>query len=332
MPGTQVINKILKSGQVRRFTNRLRGRSTTAETPSTANVAATPPRVLSLIELDLEFYSKHNPDLPGRSDDDLKYHYFNHGYWEGRQSNSWCLRETLIKSLKVGKTLEIGPFCSPILQGPSVKYLDMLGTEELKARARSLQLDAQNVPHIDFVSPDGTLCAVDEKFELVVSCHNLEHQTDLVGHLNEVSALLEPSGTYALIIPDWRFCFDANLSKSTIADVLEAHEQKRKTHTLASVIEHRALTTHNEPNAHWTELKRRRQSYHPLDVRRVRAALTEYAQANGAHIDVHAWQFEPFSFADIVRCLIELDLIEFRDIRCSGPVQGRAEFTAQLIK
>lgn len=317
---------------MRRFANRILRRKTgPAEAPSTIE-APTPGPLLSLIDLDLAFYRKKFADIPGRSDDDLKYHYFNHGYWEGRQSNQWCLREAFVDSLSGKKTLEIGPFCAPILSGTDVKYIDMLSTDDLRARARSLGLNAGGVPHIDFVSPDGTLQAVDDSFELVVSCHNLEHQTDLISHLNEVSAILEPSGKYALIIPDWRFCFDANLSRSTIADVLEAHDEKRKRHTLASVIEHRALTTHNEPDAHWRELRRRSHAYHPLDVGRVKAAITEYEQANGAHIDVHAWQFEPFSFADIMRCLIELGMINFRDVRCSGPVYGRAEFTAKLIK
>lgn len=328
-----MIDQLRKSLQVRRFIDRVLGRRPKHNTtPAAPNAAPAAPRVLNLIELDLEFYRKRYPDMSGGSDDDLKYHYFNHGYWEGRLSNTWCLRETLIESLKGCKALEIGPFCSPVLTGASVKYLDLLDTEELRARAEALQLDAGGVPSIDFVSPDGSLDAVDETFELLVSCHSLEHQTDLVGHLNEVSALLEPSGSYALIIPDWRFCFDANLARSTIADVLEAHDQRRKTHTLASVIEHRALTTHNEPDAHWAELRRRGYAYHPLDVGRVKAALKEYEQADGAHIDVHAWQFEPFSFADIVRCLIELDMIDFSDVRCAGPVHGRAEFTAQLIK
>ena len=57
-----------------------------------------------------------------------------------------------------GVDIEIGPFANPLLHGPNVKYLDVLPTEQLITRAREL---------------------------------DIEHQPDLIKHLNQVEAILE---------------------------------------------------------------------------------------------------------------------------------------------
>ena len=85
----------------------------------------------------------------------------------------------------------------------------------------------------------------------VFSSHCIEHQPDLVRHLQEVANLLEPDGAYFLLIPNKLYCFDHFIAETSVADVMLAHHLGHRVHTLASVIEHRALTTHNDPSRHW---------------------------------------------------------------------------------
>ena len=147
--------------------------------------------------------------------------------------------------------LEIGPFAHPMMRGEHVDHLDVLPTEALRARAVSLGMDPGGVPDIRWVSSGGDLSVVTERYDAVVSSHAIEHQPDLIRHLQQVEALLRPGGSYYLLIPDHRYCFDHFLVPSTTAQVIGAHVERRSVHTAASVIEHRALTTHNDPVRHW---------------------------------------------------------------------------------
>jgi hypothetical protein len=118
-----------------------------------------------------------------------------------------------------------------------------------------------------------------------------------VRHLNQVADLLKPNGRYYLLVPDHRYCFDHYLLPSTVAQVLGAHLENRKVHTLSSVVEHRALTTHNDPARHWAG-----DHGDPKENRagRIASAIQEINDANGAYIDVHAWYFTPQSFRQII--------------------------------
>ena len=63
-------------------------------------------------------------------------------------------------------------------------------------------------------------------------------------------------GCYVLFVPDKRFRFVNNVSESSVADVLDDHVENGGRggaghHTLRSVIEHRVLTSPNEPTFHW---------------------------------------------------------------------------------
>ncbi len=284
-----------------------------------------------LIEMDIGHYRNAHQDLRYHSDAALREHYALHGYSEGRLSHPLALRENFVTYLRGHKTLEIGPFVNPALTHERVKYLDVLSTDELRERAEEIGLSVRNLRNIDFVAKDGGLGLVDEKFELIFSSHNLEHQPDLIHHLNEVSSKLTESGRFAMLVPSAKHCFDADLPLTKISEIFNAHQERRRLHTIGSVIEHRALTTHNDSGVHW---KAASQSavYKRLEPNRIQAAVTEYHASAGAYIDVHSWQFEPHTLADILRTLIHLEFIKFSSVKCWGPVYGRNEFAVELLR
>ena len=136
-------------------------------------------------------------------------------------------------------------------------------------------------------------------FDVVLSSHVIEHQPDLVAHLNAVERLLVPGGFYFLLIPDKNYCFDHFIAESTIADIVDAHHSRRKIHTLRSQIEHAALATHNNSRRHWS-------GDHGmlLDVKeRVMRAIAQYEQAPDDYVDVHAWYFSPATFRQNINLL-----------------------------
>jgi SAM-dependent methyltransferase len=102
---------------------------------------------------------------------------------------------------------EIGPFDRPaveFLHGPGVviDYADDLDTAELMARARTIpERNPDTVPLIRYVLSNGGYGQIKSQYDAVVSQHCLEHQPDLVAHLQQVARLLNPHGIYLCSIP-----------------------------------------------------------------------------------------------------------------------------------
>ena len=83
--------------------------------------------------------------------------------------------------------LEIGPFTNPILRGPKVKYFDVLDKQGLIKRADAIGYAYSSPVDIHYVSSNGDLSIVDEKFDFCLSSHCIEHQPDLIHHLKQVA-------------------------------------------------------------------------------------------------------------------------------------------------
>ena len=283
-------------------------------------------------EFDPAFYAQKNADLTHMSETELRQHFFAFGQNEGRIGSLACLREHFIRYAgNYQLVLEIGPFCNPALKGVNVRYFDVLDAEGLAARAVHTDYQNKTIPEIHYVSPIGDLSVVGDTFPAVFGSHNIEHHPDLIYHLNQVETLLADGGYYYLIIPDKRYCFDHFIAESTIAQVIDAHMERRRTHRLCSIIEHRALTTHNDPMRHW---RRDHVGADPLQklVSGTQTAIEEYRRAQGGYVDVHAWQFTPESFRNIVHCLGQLNFIRLSVERVYNTPFGRCEFTAILKK
>jgi hypothetical protein len=226
--------------------------------------------------------------------------------------------------------LEIGPLNRPLIRSDFMKYFDLLPTEELRARAAEQGLNPDSVPSIDFYDRNGDLSVITEKFHDVVSAHCIEHQPDLIRHLQNVSNILETtSSRYWCVLPDKRYCFDALIPETKIVEVIEAFENKQTKPSIYKVIEHRALTTHNDPVEHWV-------GNHGLPnvnlKSRWEAARQEFENANGSYVDVHCWQFTPQSFVNLINGLFELGYIDFVVEEIFDTPENDLEFCAVLRK
>ena len=206
-----------------------------------------------------QIYVNHpqNKDLIGFSEHEATYHYTAFGRNEGRVSSQVDQRSAFLQLIPAeGLLLEIGPFCTPSFSPADrpVRFLDVFPTEELRDIVAELSWGKPDeVPAIDYVwDGEHYVDLIDERFDVVFSSHNIEHQPCLITHLQDVASVMRPGRRLFLVIPDRRFCFDYHLSDSTIADVLDAFLDKRKKHSVKSILEHQFLLTHNEAAAHWT--------------------------------------------------------------------------------
>ena len=288
-------------------------------------------RAMKLPEVvELDVYRRLWSDLAMLSDEDLAKHFRLFGEAEGRRANRLATRADFVGLIPPdADALEIGPFFRPLLAGPNVRFFDVLSQADLLARAREIGETQPSVPIIDFVSPTGDLSIVNQSFSYVVSSHCLEHQPDIVTHLKQVERIMWPGGRYFVLVPDKRYCFDAFIPESTIAEVMDAHYERRTAHLLKSVIEHRALTTHNDPVRHWAGDHGVRLHNH---VVRVKAAVKEYEAAGGNYIDVHAWYFTPENASLLMTTLRDLGHISLNLERVYPSRRPALEFWMVLCR
>jgi SAM-dependent methyltransferase len=281
-------------------------------------------------ELYYKFYQEAYPDLNGLSDAILADHYERHGRREGRIASPYALRANFLKlPVADARILEIGPGHKPAFRGPHVRYFDVEDAAGLRARAeRFNERNSKDTPDIHYVSPTGDLSVVDERFDIVYSSHAIEHQPDLVRHLQQVHALLDEGGVFMAIVPDRRFCFDQSIPGTTIGEVLEANLHRRRRHRIADLIDTYALHTHSDPPRHW------RGDSPPVSptAARVRLALDVLNGASGAYYDVHAWRFSSEEMREVLQLLKELELSPFSDARIFSTPYGTGEFCMILAR
>ncbi|MEF2074018.1 hypothetical protein [Consotaella aegiceratis] len=282
-------------------------------------------------EFDSNFYRSKYPRLSGMDDATLRKHYSLHGRTEGRQASPAALRSGFIPLFEhIRPILEIGPFDRPMVEGDKVSYFDVLGQEDLQKKAIANNRGG-TVPYIEFVSEIGDLSIVDRKFNAVCSAHCIEHQVDLIAHLDNVAKVLEGGGYYFIAAPDKRYSFDHFIPESTVADIIDAHKEPRKTHSLANIIKHVALATHNDAPRHWEGIHAD-PGYEQEIGGKIKAALNLFDKANGRYIDAHAWRFSPSTFRNLMEILSSIDLIPFDIVRVYETPKPRVEFMAILRK
>lgn len=286
--------------------------------------------VIRSLALPLDFetavYRRLNADLAHMTEAELIAHHRDHGAAEGRRASSICTRADLVALIPGHlQCLEIGPFDRPCLDPSQADFVDVLDRDGLRARAAEIGRDPDGVPEIRWVSTDGSLGLVSDEYDLVLSSHSIEHQIDLVRHLAEVERILRTGGHYVCIISDSRYCFDHFLPPSTISDVLAAHVDGRHRHSLKSIVDDWAMTTHNDAVRHWAG---DHGSPGP-DVGQVRKALEAWNDPD-ARPDVHAWRFTPDSFRSLVGTLGELGLTKLGVERLYPTLHNTLEFFAVL--
>ena len=205
---------------------------------------------------------------------------------------------------KNSRLLEIGPFFNPAFtcNDSSVKYADLLSTEQLIERAHALGGATDSIPTIDYLYKDGKIDTGEAKFDAVFSSHVVEHQPNLIGHILNVLSLLETTGKYFFIVPDYRYCFDCYMTASSLADVLAAYYEKRVKPTLKSVLEHRLFTIDYGRLPHVNPFVKLVDHAAPG----LPAAVHEFN--TNSYVDVHCWYFTPKTLKIMLKNCIELGI------------------------
>ncbi len=294
---------------------------------SELSVAARAAYIAWPAEYSADVLRSNYPDLADFDDAQMAQHYEAHGRKEGRVAASPALRENLIAMIGPELSLlEIGPFCQPVFRGRKVQYMDVLDAAGLRERAVEIGMDPTACPEkIHFLGDLGLAAGAD--FDIVFSSHNVEHQPDLIRHLQDVERALADGGALVMLVPDKRYCFDHFLPETTLPEVLEAYIERRTRHSARHVIEHIALTCHNDILRHWNG-----DHGEPPDLNNhvVPLAMSHFEALRETYIDVHAWKFTPKNFREIVSALRHHGLTRLEIERVYETGIGRNEFAVVM--
>ena len=128
-----------------------------------------------------------------------------------------------------GRGLEIGPLASPVLvprkMGEVYSWTICPPTRLIAKFTGDPDVDETPIVSTDLVWGSNTLAEAvgsSAPFDYVVASHVLEHVPDLIGWLNEVSAVLRPGGRLSLAMPDRRYTFDIRRRETDVSEIVEA--------------------------------------------------------------------------------------------------------------
>ncbi|HQR43922.1 MAG TPA: methyltransferase domain-containing protein [Gemmatales bacterium] len=164
-----------------------------------------------------------------------------------------------------GMGLEIGALHNPLPVSPSVtvRYVDRLSVEELRTHYPELA-ELPLVP-LDIVDNGETLKSVaDASQDFVIANHFLEHCEDPIGAVETFHRVLRPNGVLYLAIPEKTQTFDRDRPVTSLAHLVQDHEQGPAQSRMAHFREWATLVDKRTDDAeqHVTSLLQRNYSIH----------------------------------------------------------------------
>lgn len=230
--------------------------------------------------------------------------------------------------------LEIGPLHNPVVSKNEgqVFYVDHCSTAELR-RKYDGQITPDSIQDVDFVWADESLSQAvgGRSFDYVVASHVIEHVPDIIGWLNQIAAVLKPSGLLCLAVPNRYYTFDYLRPVSTVGEMLDAYFRQAKVPTAKHLYDNYTMACHLDKDKAWRgEIDQASlQRVHPpgIAMQFVRRSLD-----HGEYFDCHCWVFTPRSFLSAMEALIKEGLIPFAIANFGLTQPGELEFFAILRK
>lgn len=247
-------------------------------------------------------------------------------------------RDKLLREIDVATMvgLEIGALDRPTVAPGTgnIRFVDYRTADALRRHYTGQPgVDADAIVAVDIVLGARSLSealATEPRVDYVIASHVIEHVPDVVGWLQQVSAVLKPGGRLCLAIPDKRFTFDYLGTVSTVGDFLDAHLSRRTAPSVKQVYDFFRTAVHIDPVRAWLGLVETRRLVHwatPEDALQKSRAIQD-----GVAIEVHCFLFTPRSFLALFEALVTHGLTDFRIARFSATAPFEIEFFVTLEK
>lgn len=250
-------------------------------------------------------------------------------------------REQALAMLDISKGhgLEIGPLDATVANSEldDVSYVDVFDAAGVREHYKDdANVILELIPEIHYphyvdgeFRPLRVAAAPGAPYDWVIGSHVIEHVQDVIGWLNDISAMVTENGALFLIVPDRRYCFDRFRPPTTVGQMLEAHAQEMDRPGVRAVYDYFSSVVPIDTAATW-------QGKPPPGLG---ARMYTFAQATaeveksvgGEYIDSHVWMFTPNAFVDQINELRALGVIDWY-VESMKQDPGTLEFWAVLRK
>jgi SAM-dependent methyltransferase len=239
--------------------------------------------------------------------------------------------------LKKNRGLEIGPLDTPLLskKEANIFYVDHMSLKDLQEKYKDDPVPLDKITPPDYVVGSKTLKETlkGKKFDYVIAAHVIEHIPDTVRWLQDVNAALKPGGILSLVIPDKRYTFDITRNVSRPADIIGAYLDKHTRAPSAAmydfVTECRDSIDASDVQANKYKDYSKAPHYFTKDVANQKCLDN---LVPGEYVDSHCHVFTPYSFFEILRELMNRDLLGFEVASFDDTPAGSLEFYVSLRK
>lgn len=215
------------------------------------------------------------------------------------------------------KLLEIGALDSPTYypEEATIRFMDRISSQQLRDKMRDHPrrkieeiVDVHYVVNTKFFSS-----SIDEKFDLIIANHTIEHIADLFSWILELEKILSKNGAVFLSIPDKRFTFDILRPDTTFVDLLRCFREDLHKPSYYQILSHHYYHRMVRAPDVWSgnvENKLREKRY-PL-----REAMAKAEELAAVYSDVHCSVFSRPTFTDLWMDMLESGIIhlEIQDI------------------
>lgn len=229
----------------------------------------------------------------------------------------------VINNISELKILEIGAFDNPtfLKEEANIYYCDYFSREELEKKyAKDKPQRAEKAVNVDYVIKEEKYSdRLNQKFDLVIANHVIEHIPNMIAWLQDISLILRKDGFLFLTIPHKEYTFDKLRSVTSLQQLIRNYYDNLKAPTLYHIFDqlyyHRPIKAGDVWNNNYQHLLNKKR-FNNID-----AAWHEAQKrlSNSGYVDVHCNVFSYESFINIINELqnsqyISLNLYSHSDV------------------
>lgn len=221
------------------------------------------------------------------------------------------------------KILEIGACASPTFKTPEVDimFMDRLSTQELQKTVRLRNpRNAENIPQVNYVTTKKNFAKdIEQKFDLVIANHVVEHIPDLISWLRNISSILNSKGYLFLAVPHKEYTFDKERNLTALSEIIHNYEQDLEDPTRQQIFD---FLFHKRPIKAvdvWNGNYERLLNQKKFETAKDTLTFVDAQLDNKKHVDAHCCVYTYQSFVSICNELarseyIDLNLISSKDV------------------